>query len=85
MIMSTTTSVRLDDEVKQKLDELSQQIHRPKNWIINQALSEFIDRNSVARMLEKARQQCLLANQQDDSAEASDWDQLAAEAWDEDV
>ncbi len=83
--MSTTTSVRLDNEVKQKLDELSRQIHRPKNWIINKALTEYIDRNNVARMVEKARQQCLLANQRDDSVAESDWGQLAAEAWDEDV
>ncbi len=79
MSMSTTITVKLDNEVKEKLDELSQQIHRPKNWIINKALTEYIDRNNLARVVEKARQHCLLANQQDES----DWDQFAAEAWED--
>ncbi|WP_019894710.1 CopG family ribbon-helix-helix protein [Hydrogenovibrio halophilus] len=41
--MSVTT-VRLQAEVEQHLDAMANKLHRSKNWIINQALNEYIEK-----------------------------------------
>lgn len=79
--MSRTTSVRLDDDLKKKLDDVSLQTHRPKNWIINKALQEFFERYANLQRIEKAKQQCLIANQQDIDPSRNDWEALGDELW----
>ena len=44
--MSVTT-VRLQAEVEQHLEAIASRLHRSKGWVINQALSEYIERNSI--------------------------------------
>jgi len=41
--MSVTT-VRLQTEVEQHLETIAGRLHRSKGWVINQALSEYIER-----------------------------------------
>lgn len=41
--MSTTT-VRLQPEIEERLEAMSKKLHRTKSWLINQALREFIQR-----------------------------------------
>lgn len=41
--MSATT-VRLQPEVEERLEAISEKLHRTKSWLINQALKEFIQR-----------------------------------------
>ncbi len=41
--MSTTT-VRLQPDVEERLEAMSEKLHRSKSWLINQALREFIRR-----------------------------------------
>lgn len=36
------TSVRIEDELEQALDAVAQDMRRPKGWIINEALREYI-------------------------------------------
>ncbi len=39
------TSVRLQSDLESQLDNLAQNFHRSKNWLINQAIREYIDKN----------------------------------------
>jgi predicted transcriptional regulator len=42
-IMARVTSVRLDDEVASKLERLATSLDRPKAWVIEQAISAYIE------------------------------------------
>lgn len=44
--MSVTT-VRLQAEVEQHLEAIASRLHRSKGWVINQALSEYIERQQL--------------------------------------
>ena len=50
----SVTSVRLQPEIEQGLDEIAAKLHRSKSWLINQALREFVQRkeNEDARWQE---------------------------------
>lgn len=41
------TSIRLNSEVEAPLEELAQKLDRSKNYIINQAIKEFVARQSM--------------------------------------
>lgn len=43
--MSTTMTVRLDDDVKDRLDLLAQATHRSKSFLASEAIREFVDTN----------------------------------------
>ncbi|MFN2382451.1 MAG: CopG family ribbon-helix-helix protein [Guyparkeria sp.] len=44
--MSVTT-VRLQAEVEQHLEAIATKLHRSKSWVINQALSEYIEKQHL--------------------------------------
>lgn len=41
------TSIRLNSDVEAPLEELAQKLDRSKNYIINQAIKEFVTRQSM--------------------------------------
>ena len=41
------TSVRLQPEIETPLEQLSKKLDRSKNYLINQAIKEFLERKSV--------------------------------------
>ena len=41
------TSIRLNSEVETPLEEIAQKLDRSKNYIINQAIKEFVQRQSM--------------------------------------
>jgi RHH-type transcriptional regulator, rel operon repressor / antitoxin RelB len=43
--MSTTMTIRLDDEVKQRLDRLATSTHRSKSFLAAEAVREFVENN----------------------------------------
>ena len=43
--MSTTVTLRLDDDLKQRLDRLSKATQRTKSFLAAQAIREFVDLN----------------------------------------
>ncbi|MBB6521843.1 CopG family ribbon-helix-helix protein [Pseudoteredinibacter isoporae] len=43
--MSTTMTVRLDDELKDQLEQLAQVTHRSKSFLAAEAIRDFIDLN----------------------------------------
>lgn len=44
--MSVTT-VRLQAEIEQQLEAIASSLNRSKGWVINQALSEYIDKQQL--------------------------------------
>lgn len=43
----SVTSVRLQDDLDKSLNELALKSNRSKNWIINQAIKEFIEHQAI--------------------------------------
>ena len=43
--MSTTMTVRLEDEVKDRLDQLAESTHRSKSFLAAEAIREFVENN----------------------------------------
>lgn len=39
------TSVRLQSELERHLEKLAQKYNRSKNWLINQAIREYVEKN----------------------------------------
>ena len=44
----SVTSIRLQDDLEAPLAELAERSHRSKNWIINQALKEYLENKELA-------------------------------------
>lgn len=44
--MSVTT-VRLQADIEQRLEAIASRLHRSKSWVINQALSEYIEKQQL--------------------------------------
>ncbi|WP_024461042.1 CopG family ribbon-helix-helix protein [Marinimicrobium sp. LS-A18] len=73
--MSVTT-VRLQAEVEQHLEAIANKLHRSKGWVINKALSEYIERqqreqerwNQTLKAMESAAQGKLV-----DASEVHGW------------
>ena len=43
----SVTSIRLQPEVESGLEAMSNKLHRSKNWLINQAIREFVARQET--------------------------------------
>ncbi len=41
------TSIRIPDELQKPLEELASKLQRSKNWLINQAVKEYIVRQKI--------------------------------------
>lgn len=62
MAHSETTSIRLSPHLRQQLEQASHLLHRGKNWIIAQALQEYLSHVLDLKLIEEARKQSLLAS-----------------------
>ncbi len=38
-----TTTVRIDENILERLDNLAENLSRPRSWVINQAIERFIE------------------------------------------
>lgn len=63
MAQTQTTSVRLPQKLRTQLEIASQNLHRGKNWIIIQALEEYLMKADQNKLAQEARRQSLLAAQ----------------------
>ena len=43
----SVTSIRLQKELEIPLEELARKHHRSKNWLINQAIKEYVEKEDV--------------------------------------
>ncbi len=44
-----TTTVRLDPEVRERLDSMAAQMDRPRAWIIKEAVNQYLEREAWYR------------------------------------
>jgi predicted transcriptional regulator len=44
-VMSTTITIRLEEEVKDRLDRLAESTHRSKSFLAAEAIREFVESN----------------------------------------
>jgi predicted DNA-binding protein len=58
---STTSSFRISDELRIRLESAAIQSGKGKNWILNQALREYLERIREDSLAAEARRQSLLA------------------------
>jgi predicted DNA-binding protein len=58
---STTSSFRIGDELRARFESAASQSGKGKNWILNQALREYLDRMREDSLAAEARRQSLLA------------------------
>lgn len=72
-----TTSIRLSPELRGELESAAQKLHRGKNWIISQALHEFLNKINQQDIKIEARKQSLLASKAEQVNEMEIWEQNA--------
>jgi predicted DNA-binding protein len=58
---STTSSFRISDELRIRLEAAASQLGKGKNWILNQALREYLEGLREDSLAAEARRQSLLA------------------------
>jgi hypothetical protein len=72
----------MSSELKARLEGTAKRMKKRKNWIINQALREYLDRHNQDWLRAEARRQSLLASKKKWKDEES-WEQAIAEVWDD--
>lgn len=72
MKYGSTTSIRLPPQLKKQLEEASTILHRGKNWIIKEAIEEYLIKHKQILLEEEAHRQSILASQSDKD---STWDE----------
>lgn len=82
---TTTSSFRIDPELKTRLDLVAKKIHKKKNWIVNQALNEYLSKHGQDALREEAIRQskaaAILDRRPRARKEAELWERAAAEVW----
>jgi predicted transcriptional regulator len=78
---SSTTSIRLPDDLKALLASTSRQMKKPKGTLITQALREYLLRHNRELFLAEARRQSILASKKK-WKDAELWEEAIAEVWD---
>ena len=59
---TTTSSFRMSNELRDRLDEAARRLKRGKNSIVIDALEEYLAKLNRSRFLEEARRQSILAS-----------------------
>ena len=80
-VASSTTSIRIPDDLKLSLEKTSRRLNKGKNWIIKQALAEYLQRHNMDLLRAEARWQSIAASKKK-WKDAKLWQQAAAEVWD---
>lgn len=79
---SSTTSIRIPDDLKLRLENTARQMNKGKNWIIKQALAEYLQRHNMDLLRAEARRQSIAASKKKWKDEEF-WTRIAAEVWDD--
>ena len=66
------TTVRLQAEVEQQLEAIASRLHRSKGWVINEALSEYINKQALEQARWQQTLEAMASAAQGKVAEASD-------------
>lgn len=71
--MSTTTSIRLPPELRERVEHAEKTLHHGKNWIINRALDEYLKKLERHTLKKEADRQCHLLNEADKIDDTDIW------------
>jgi predicted DNA-binding protein len=83
-VPTTTSSFRIDVELMNRLQLAAKRTNHNKNWIINQALNEYLSRRDQADLKREATRQsreARLALRPKAIREAEAWERAANEVW----
>ena len=84
---TTTSSFRIDEDLKLRLELAARRTNQPKNRIINQALNEYLSRHGQSDLrveaIRQSREAARLSRSAKARKESGFWEQLTAEVWDE--
>lgn len=72
----STTSIRLQDDLDQPLEALAQKKQRSRNWLINQAVREYVQNQALAEQRWQETIPALLSlkeGRQIPAADVEDW------------
>ena len=59
---STTSSYRIQEDLRVRLEHTARQLKKGKNWVINRAIEEYLNRVRRESLAAEARRQSLLAS-----------------------
>jgi predicted DNA-binding protein len=82
VVGSSTSSFRIPDDLKTRLESTARRLNKGKNWVINRALKEYLERQNEDRLRAEAVRQSVLASKKKWKDEKL-WEQALAEAWDD--
>jgi predicted DNA-binding protein len=74
---SSTSSIRIPDGLRKRLERTAKRLKRGKNSIINEALDEYLRRIDREELAVEARRQSLLASEKDHHEETEAWARMA--------
>ena len=77
---SSTYSFRISEELKLRIEDAARRANKGKNWVVNRALEEYLERQSRSALKKEARRQSLLASRKGWKNEPL-WEQAAVELW----
>jgi predicted DNA-binding protein len=77
---SSTSSFRISDELKESLEETARRLNKGKNWVITEALKEYLDRRNREAFPAEARRQSILASKKKWKDQEL-WEESLAEVW----
>jgi len=78
---SSTTSIRLPNDLKDLLVKTSRQMKKPKSTLITQALRDYLQRHNRELFQAEARRQSILVSKKK-WKDADLWEEAIAEVWD---
>jgi predicted transcriptional regulator len=76
-VPSTTTSIRIPEDLRHRLERTARHLNKGKNWIINQALDEYLRKLDREALIAEARRQSLIASR--DAENGDDFWERAAD------
>ncbi len=56
------TSIRLNHDIDEQLEQAAHTLHRKKNWIINEAIKNYLTQLQTTNLAKEARRQSILAS-----------------------
>ena len=78
---SVTSSFRISETLRLRLEATARQLGQRKNWVINRALEEYLAKTHRAALAREARRQSLVASRVTTADERFWARQAAAEDW----
>ena len=74
MAQQITTSIRMPSDLRLELEQAAHNLHRGKNWIIIQALKNYLGQLQDQKLIQEAKRQSLLACESDKASEQDLWE-----------